>query len=113
MALAAVEMTPSIAYIYDHLDDQISVETLAGIENYNVTYYNEWFKNRTGTTPNSYVRNLRINKAKNMLEETDLPIIDIAFSVGYSSNAAFTRAFRNHTGITPFEYKTNGLRYHG
>lgn len=97
--------TASMLYIRDHYDEQITVTKLAEIENYNVTYFNDWFKQQTGFTPNFYLRYIRINKAKELLAKTDLSIMEIALMVGYSSHSTFTRSFNNVMGMTPKEYR--------
>jgi len=96
---------PSIRYICDHYDLPITVNELAKIERYNVTYYNDWFKQQTGVSPGTYLRRTRVEKAKELLENTDYSVTDIAVMVGYSSNSTFTRAFRSITGLTPKSYR--------
>jgi AraC-type DNA-binding domain-containing proteins len=97
--------TSSIKYICENYDQPITVQQLAEIENYNVTYYNDWFKELTGFPPNLYLRYVRINKAKELLIETDFSIMEVAVMVGYSSNSTLTRAFHSLTGMTPKEYR--------
>lgn len=96
---------PSVSYITQHYDQPITVQQLADMENYNVTYYNEWFKEQTGFSPNLYLRYVRIDKAKELLIETNFSIMEIAVMVGYSSNSTLTRAFHNLTGMTPKSYR--------
>lgn len=96
---------PSIRYISDHYDMPITVDQLAEMESYNVTYFNDWFKQKTGTSPGMYLRKIRIDKAKEMLKNTRFGVTDIAVMVGYSSNSTFTRAFRSITGMTPRAYR--------
>ena len=96
---------PSIRYIAEHYDMPITVNQLAEIENYNATYYSDWFKQQTGVSPSMYLRYIRINRAKELLEETDYTVMDIAGMVGYSSNSTFTRAFHSVAGMTPKEYR--------
>ena len=96
---------PSIRYIAEHYDMPITVNQLAEIENYNATYYSDWFKQQTGVSPSMYLRYIRINRAKELLEETDYTVMDIAVMVCYSSNSTFTRAFHSVAGMTPKEYR--------
>ncbi|MCH4072099.1 AraC family transcriptional regulator [Pseudoramibacter sp.] len=96
---------PSIRYISKHYDLPITVGQLAEIERYNVTYYNDWFKQQTGVSPGIYLRHTRIEKAKELLINTTFSVTHIAVMVGYSCNSTFTRAFRNVTGMTPKEYR--------
>ncbi|SDX31358.1 helix-turn-helix domain-containing protein [Eubacterium barkeri] len=96
---------PSIRYICDHYDLPITVNDLAEIERYNVTYYNDWFKQQTGVSPGIYLRRTRVEKAKDLLRNTRFSVTNIAVMVGYSSNSTFTRAFRSITGMTPKMYR--------
>lgn len=96
---------PSIRYINEYYHMPITVNQLAKIESYNVTYYNDWFKQQTGFSPSSYLRCIRINKAKELLVSTSFSVMEIAVMVGYSSNSTFTRAFHHLTGMTPKEYR--------
>ena len=85
--------------------DSEEEEYLAKLERYNVNYYTDWFKRRTGMSPGTYLRNVRIRKAKEYLAQSAYGLTDIAVMVGYSSNATFTRAFRTVTGMTPKDYR--------
>ena len=96
---------PSIRYISECYSLPITVGELAKIESYNVTYYTDWFKQQTGFSPSFYLRCIRINKAKELLENTSFSVMEIAVMVGYSSNSTFTRAFHNITGMTPKAYR--------
>ena len=96
---------PSIRYISEHYDLPITIDELAEMESYNVTYYNDWFKQQTGISPGLYLRRVRIEKAKELLETSPFGVTDIAVTVGYSSNSTFTRAFRSVTGMTPKAYR--------
>lgn len=99
--------TRSLRYIQDHYDEPISVGLLAEIENYNVTYYNAWFKQQTGMSPAQYLRQVRMSKARELLSATDMEIVDIAVQVGYNSHSAFTRAFKSVIGMSPQEFRAN------
>ena len=96
---------PSIRYISEHFDLPVTVNQLAEIENYNVTYYNDWFKQQTGCSPSLYLRKIRIDRAKELLLESRYTMMEIALMVGYSSNSTFTRAFHSIVGMTPKEYR--------
>lgn len=97
--------TASMRYISEHYDDPITVTQLAEMENYNVTYFNDWFKDQTGFPPSLYLRYVRISKAKELLTQTNFSIMEIAAMVGYSSNSTLTRAFHSITGMTPKAYR--------
>lgn len=101
---------PSIRYLSEHYDLPITVNQLAEMENYNVTYYNDWFKQQTGCSPSLYLRKMRIERAKELLLESRYTMMEIAVMVGYSSNSTFTRAFHSITGKTPKAFREeNGV----
>lgn len=104
-----IESSPaaSVRYISQHYDQNITVTQLAKMENYNPTYFNDWFKMQTGFSPSNYLRYVRISKAKELLETTNFSIMEIAAMVGYSSNSTLTRAFHEITGITPKKYRAD------
>ena len=97
---------PSIRYISECYHLPITIDQLARIESYNVTYYCDWFKQKTGLPPGLYLRNIRISHAKELLRNTNFSVMEIAVMVGYSSNSTFTRAFRNITGMPPKDYRS-------
>lgn len=95
----------SISHIHDHYDEPIDIAILAGLENYNPTYFNKWFKNQMGYSPHRYLMKVRIDKAKELLINTDFEITDIALQVGYSNHSSFTRVFKELEGITPYQFR--------
>ncbi len=97
--------TDSLFYLSNHFAESISIAELAAIENYSVTYYKKWFKKQNDLTPQQWIRQLRIKKAKELLAATKFTIVEIAEQVGYDSHSAFSRSFRALTGISPHAYR--------
>ncbi|WP_338750326.1 AraC family transcriptional regulator [Bacillus sp. FJAT-52991] len=97
----------SIQYIHNHYDKPISISQLASLEHYNRTYFSEWFMKETGKSPASYIRDVRLNKAKELLRHTNLPILHIAIQVGLEHQSSLTRLFQKYEGITPSQYRKN------
>jgi AraC-like DNA-binding protein len=95
----------SIMYINDHYSQSITIEELADIEHYNPSYYCEWFQKQHGLSPMTYIRRLRLEKAQNLLRETDYSILQIAEQVGYKHHSTLTRLFQEHMGMLPSEYR--------
>lgn len=95
----------SIDYIYDHLHEQITLKQLAELENLNESYFSKLFAKEVGTPVKSYILQVKISTAKNMLERTGYSASVIAESLGFSSPSAFTAAFKKLTGLTPTEYR--------
>lgn len=80
----------AVDYINEHYDTHITLESLSRQIGYSKAHFCRKFKQETGMTVNQYIERLRLDKAKNMLSETDMPIKDIALECGYSDIAYFT-----------------------
>jgi len=101
---------PSIKYIHKHFDENISIQKLADIEHYTVSYYSEWFKKHMKVSPVEYIQSLRIKRAKELLRSTELNILQIAQEVGYNHHSSLTRKFKELEKITPMEYRQKILK---
>lgn len=69
------------------------------------TQLNKVFQKLTGSTPMEYLFRIRMERAKTLLRETDIKIIDIAFESGYGTSQYFANTFKQATGITPTHYR--------
>ena len=96
---------PSIRYIREHYAEDIRVEQLAAMENYNPSYYAARFREQVGYIPSDYIRMVRMEKAREILATTRYRIIDVALQVGYTNASSFTRMFRETVGMTPNQYR--------
>ena len=65
------------------------------------------FKNEMDIKPSDYLANLRMEKAKELLKNTDMRIREISFQVGYEDDRVFKRRFKKYTGMTPGEYRSS------
>jgi len=92
-------------WLEGHVDSEITVSAMASRTRLSSRTFLRRFKAATGMTPNSYVQNLRIEKARGLLERTRMPIAEIVWNVGYQDAAAFSRLFRTNTGLTAGEYR--------
>jgi AraC family transcriptional regulator len=63
------------------------------------------FKESTGLSPHAWLRQHRLEQAKNMLRDTDVSVVSVAAALGYSSQTAFAAAFRKLTGETPSNWR--------
>jgi len=68
------------------------------------------FQKLTGSTPIEYLLRIRIERAKMLLRSSDIKVIDIAYECGYSSSQYFANSFKHATGMTPSEYRENGVK---
>ena len=99
-----------IDYIYSHMHYRITVEELAEHVGLSVSYLSKLFKAETGMALSEYITEIKIEKAKNMLQYSDLKTIDIANYFAFSSQSHFIQVFRKFTGITPYQYRKQNFR---
>lgn len=99
-----------LAYIYDHLDDELSLNHLADIACMSPYHWHRIFRAMTGETLAETVRGLRLAKAANALLEEDTPIREIAAQVGYKNLAGFSRAFKCAHGLSPQDFRNEGQK---
>lgn len=96
----------AICYTKHHFTDTaLSVETVANHAGFSMDYFNRIFLAHTGFTVMSYVNQMRIKKAVELLRNTDKTVLEIALEVGYDSHEGFTKAFKKHYGVTPSDYR--------
>lgn len=95
-----------VAYIEQHLADDLTLTQLAQVGGFNASYLSRLFKQLIGVGPSEYILRKRMEKAKQLLADTNERIQDIASATGYLSAHSFTRAFRSETGISPTEWRT-------
>lgn len=92
-------------YMCTHLDEDINLDMMADKLNITSGYLSTYFKEKTGVNFSDYLNDLRIRTAKELLQNLDLRIQDVAARVGYRNVNSFIRMFKRHAGITPGEYR--------
>lgn len=95
------EVTQVKSYIYHNYEKNLSVEMLAEQVYLSAGYLSAVFKEETGMNLNRFIRDVRMNKAKEMLQDTNMKITQIAKSVGFSNTSYFCRSFREFFGASP------------
>lgn len=95
----------AIAYIHANYAEIRRVSDVSNHLSLNSEYFCRVFKQETGTTFNNYLTSYRIQRAKQLLDTTDMKIVDVASAVGYPSLSYFSRVFKQETGIAPFRYR--------
>ena len=103
----SIHVRKSIDFIYDNLHRQITVQELADREGLSSGYFSRLFMKETGMKVNDYVNDAKIKTAQNMLRYSDFSILDIALSLGFSSQSAFSSNFKKYCGMTPKVYRDN------
>ena len=94
----------ALNYINAHLSEPLTVEILAGQVNLSSSAFSRRFRELTGRSPYQFVKETRLERARELLLERRLRVIDISVAVGYASMSHFTKEFRARFGTTPREY---------
>jgi AraC-like DNA-binding protein len=95
--------------VHDGVSAPWTVESLAAAAGMSRSAFAARFKELLGQTPLEYVTEWRMQKAMQLLEQRDKKLIDVARSVGYESDAAFSKAFKRVVGANPGEYLKRGI----
>jgi AraC family transcriptional regulator len=96
-----------IEYVDEHLDQDIKLIELATLLDMSQFHFSRLFKQSLGTSPYQYLLCQRIERAKQLLKQTDAPITEIAFQCGFNSHSHLSKQFRQTTGVTPTAYRMN------
>ncbi len=102
----SVHVRHAIDYIYNHLHENLTLERLAQNEGLHPSYFSKLFATETGTTVKAYILAAKIDTAKNILINTDYTLAEISHALGFSSQSAFTTAFKKITNTTPGKYRS-------
>lgn len=95
----------AIDWIRQNLAERISVDDILAQVPVSKRNFSRRFREETGESPAGFVQRMRIERAKSLLETSDLPVDRILEKIGYTDNSSFSRQFRNHTMMTPKEYR--------
>ncbi|MFB3168573.1 helix-turn-helix domain-containing protein [Neobacillus sp. 179-C4.2 HS] len=95
----------AIEYIRMNLNQDLSLDSISGSLNLNSYELSRQFKKETGKNITEYINNRRINEALYILENDNISITDVAFTVGFNDVNYFTKVFKKLKGITPSEYR--------
>ena len=95
----------AIAYINENFEKDITLEKVASHVSLSKVYFSSLFKSNTGENFTGYLNRIRIEKAIELLKNTNRKITAIAFEVGYQSIPHFYKIFSKYTGCTPVKYK--------
>lgn len=93
-------------YMYLHVNKGLSLDEIINLFGYSKEYFSHKFKQVMGTTPNRYIKELKMSEAKRMLRFTDMSINDISLKLGYETQHYFSYDFKKKFGMTPSEFRT-------
>ncbi len=102
----------TVDYIYRNLGEPVTMQAAAEREKLHPSYLSKLFAKEMKISFKAYVLHAKISTAQNILLFSDFPISEIATSLGFSSQSAFSAAFRKITGITPLQYRNQYSNTH-
>ena len=94
-----------LSYIAENHEHELTLEDLASEAAMSTFHFAREFKRATGTTPHQHLIQLRVERAKALLAESELPLAEVGLRTGFSHQSHFTRLFRRLTGTTPQSYR--------
>ncbi|MBQ8823714.1 MAG: helix-turn-helix transcriptional regulator [Ruminococcus sp.] len=101
----SIHIRKCIDYIYEHLNENLSVNHLAKTIGINSSYLSKLFLKETGINLKRFINNAKIDTAQNLLKYSDLSYLDISTALAFSSQSAFIDVFKKITGTTPKKYR--------
>ncbi len=99
------KISKSLKTIHDNFSEHLDIPTLARHEDMSVSSFHTHFKKITSYTPLQYIKNIRLNKAKDLIAQQNYQVNETAHSVGYESISQFSRDFKTYFGFPPKEAK--------
>ena len=100
-------VTAAMDHINANYMNKLTLHEISDKLHVNSSYLSRKFKEKTGMSITDYINNFKIEKAKNLLQSTTIPIVHIAYNLGYTDQNYFTRIFKQFTGQTPSEYRNS------
>jgi len=102
----------SVNYIHNNFERNISLNDIAKFVFLSTSYFTRAFKEEMNISPISYLLKVRVERAMELLRETDQKVSDIALSVGFSNQQRFNEIFKKHTKMTPLQYRKQYNKNH-
>nr|WP_300850524.1 AraC family transcriptional regulator [uncultured Acetatifactor sp.] len=98
-------MEAAIDYIQEHICHKLTVSALAHMPGIDRSYFSSIFKRQIGCSPKQYIQTQKLEKAKILLETTEMSVQAISHLLGYSNQFAFSHAFQQNTGESPRDWR--------
>lgn len=94
-----------LEYIEEHVDGDLSLEAIAAEVDISPVYFARAFRAAIGQSPHRYVVMRRVERAKELLRNTEMPVVDVALEVGFSSQSHLSFWFHRYVGVSPGAYR--------
>jgi len=97
-------------YIQEHFQEELSIQEVATIFNYNASYFSRFYKKYMGITFSDFLTSLRLEVAYRSLRDTDATILEISYLSGFATVKAFYNSFKKNYGLSPQQYRVKYLK---
>lgn len=97
----------AILYIQENYSSNLNMAVVSNHISMNYSLFSSLFKKLVGMNFVAYIKNIRINEAKRLLEYTDMKVIEVSNAIGYENERNFMRVFKSVCGVSPSEYRKN------
>ncbi len=92
-------------YVQEHYSQSITLEDVCAATGFSVSYFSALFKKESGEGFSKYLTGVRMEHAKELLQESNLPVSEVCAQVGYSDLKHFTQTFKKYTNLSPAQYR--------
>jgi AraC family transcriptional regulator len=99
--LSRQQVSKVVGFIDAHLEGDITVAQLASLLDYSPNHFSRCFRATTGLPPYAFLMRKRLDRAADLLSDTDLDVTEIAAMTGYLNPSQFSSAFKRHKGLSP------------
>lgn len=99
------EVETAVHYFNEHFSKEISIADYAAANHISICWFIRSFKQYMGLAPMQYITSIRMTKAKELLETSDLTMSEIGELIGYPNSLYFSRIFKKQTGSSPLAYR--------
>lgn len=103
----------SVNYIHNHFERDLSLAEISKFVFLSPSYFTRAFKEEMGMSPISYLLKVRVDRAKELLSESDMKISEIALNIGFSNQQRFNEIFKKHTHMTPMQFRKAEEKHSG
>jgi AraC-like DNA-binding protein len=103
--LPRYKLRRAVEFVDANLDQVIHLKDMARVADVSLFHFHRQFKKTTGLTPHQFIVQRRVEQAKVLLAQSNLPIVDVAVRVGFMDQSHFTTTFRKLTSMTPRMYR--------
>jgi AraC family transcriptional regulator len=104
-SIAAADLERTIEFMEDNLGTELTLEVLAGVANMPISTFVRGFRHATNMSPHKYLLHRRISRARQLLGSSHIPIAEIAYRLGFSSQSHFSTVFSAWVGESPARFR--------